>query len=362
MKKGKIVWLAAAGILLAGGLALFISAFAMVGGDLEKLSTEKIWEEKHYTAAAENIHRIDASEENMRIVLVPSADSDIHITYFENDTETCSIEETADGTLSLQRRSSKKWYQKIGVMLLTGWKQDRRLEIAVPNGHACDIQAESTNGSVEAADLSLGGELTLTTTNGSIAAEMLNLSGSCTLSATNAGITCKNISAEGVLTAATKNGPVDMKTCKSGGTVTVKTENAPVMLADIQAADAVRASTRNGALSIDTLRAKELEADTRNGRLTLSRTATDASTRAETANNKLKINGIEAGSDIYLRNSNGAVTGTIQGDFSDYSITSKTSNADSNLPAHGGNGDKLLEVQTSNGRIDIEFTDPLSES
>ena len=358
MKKGKTIWLVAAGILLTGGLALLISAFAMVGGDLEKLSTEKKWEEKHYTASAEAILRIDASEENMRVVLVPSADSNIHITYFENDTETCRIEKTADGTLSVQRQSSKKWYQKIGVMILTGWTQDRRLEIAVPNDHACDIQMESTNGSVEAADLSLGGELTLTTSNGSITAKKLNLSGGCTLSTTNAGITCENVEAEGAFSAQTKNGPVDIKTCKSGGTVTVKTENAAVSLEDIEAADAVRASTRNGALSVDTLWAQELEADTRNGKLTLQRTTTAGSTRAETANNSLKINGIEAGTDIYLRNSNGAVTGTIKGDFSDYSITSKTSNADSNLPGRGGSGEKLLQVQTSNGRIDIDFTEP----
>ena len=35
-----------------------------------------------------------------------------------------------------------------------------------------------------------------------------------------------------------------------------------------------------------------------------------------------------------------------------------SSNADSNLPGRGGSGEKLLQVQTSNGRIDIDFTEP----
>lgn len=87
------------------------------------------WVEKQYTASAEDIHKIAAVEKNMRIVLEPSVDSNIHITYFESDTETCQIEETPDGTLEIQRQSSKKWYQRIGVMLLFGRGQDRRLEI-----------------------------------------------------------------------------------------------------------------------------------------------------------------------------------------------------------------------------------------
>lgn len=134
MKKSKTIWIIIAGVLLAGGLMLLGVAFALTGGDLEKLSTEEKWVEKQYTASAEDIHKIAAVEKNMRIVLEPSVDSNIHITYFESDTETCQIEETPDGTLEIQRQSSKKWYQRIGVMLLFGRGQDRRLEIAIPDG------------------------------------------------------------------------------------------------------------------------------------------------------------------------------------------------------------------------------------
>lgn len=362
MKKSKTIWIIIAGVLLAGGLMLLGVAFALTGGDLEKLSTEEKWVEKQYTASAEDIHKIAAVEKNMRIVLEPSVDSNIHITYFESDTETCQIEETPDGTLEIQRQSSKKWYQRIGVMLLFGRGQNRRLEIAIPDGLACDIHAESTNGSITVGNLTVKGLLTLSTTNGKISAEALKTTADCTLTTTNAQILCKSLTAEGSLSILTKNGRVDITGCNSGEAMMIYTTNAAVNLEDIQAGGEVRVSTTNGSLTAEALQARALEAETRNGRLTLTDTVTEESTYAETTNSSLKIHRIKAGDNIHLQSSNGAVKGSIKGKLSDYSITSKTSNAESNLPAHGGNGDKLLEVHTSNGDIDIEFIDPLSES
>ena len=52
-----------------------------------------------------------------------------------------------------------------------------------------------------------------------------------------------------------------------------------------------------------------------------------------------------------------AITGTVVGDMRDYAISSRTSNAQNNLPMDCAYEDqaKRLWATTSNGRIDVRF-------
>ena len=73
----------------------------------------------------------------------------------------------------------------------------------------------------------------------------------------------------------------------------------------------------------------------------------------KTSNGFVKVNRIIS-SDIYLEASNGAITGSIIGQISDYAIDAHTSNGTNNLN-NKSDGDYSLYAHTSNGAISIEF-------
>ena len=63
------------------------------------------------------------------------------------------------------------------------------------------------------------------------------------------------------------------------------------------------------------------------------------------------------GAGPHVQTANAAITGTVVGDMRDYAISSRTSNAQNNLPMDCAYEDqtKRLWATTSNGRIDVRF-------
>ena len=75
-----------------------------------------------------------------------------------------------------------------------------------------------------------------------------------------------------------------------------------------------------------------------------------------TSNGPVRAEDVEA-PDLTFKTANAAITGTVVGDMRDYAISSRTSNAQNNLPMDCAYEDqaKRLWATTSNGRIDVRF-------
>ena len=184
--------------------------------------------------------------------------------------------------------------------------------LTLPSKYRGDVDARTTNGSMEAARVDVDGTITLRTSNGKITAEEVATQ-RAKFTTSNGGIRLRSVAAQSVV---------------------AESSNARIESESV-AADEVVLKTSNGANEARSIAGKKVKVETHNGHLTVEDIA---------------------GEDISLYSSNGAVTGTIKGKISDYAITSRTSNGKNNLPPVS-EGKKKLEVRTSNARIDIQFAE-----
>ena len=138
----------------------------------------------------------------------------------------------------------------------------------------------------------------------------------------------------------------------------------------------MKLSTSNGAVTIRDLSCSALEAFTSNGAITAERVTTAGDGQLQTSNGRLWVSAATAGgkfsagtsngeiafeklhgSELILSTSNGAIYGSIDGNKTDYTIRSSTSNGGNNLGNQESTGGKTLDVSTTNGNIDISFNE-----
>ena len=100
----------------------------------------------------------------------------------------------------------------------------------------------------------------------------------------------------------------------------------------------------------------DCEAASNNARITAEHCRFAEKLWMQTSNGPVRAEDVEA-PDLTFKTANAAITGTVVGDMRDYAISSRTSNAQNNLPMDCAYEDqaKRLWATTSNGRIDVRF-------
>ncbi|MGN1466878.1 MAG: DUF4097 family beta strand repeat-containing protein [Ruminococcus sp.] len=294
-------------IVLSVGLIVFVCGFALSGWDIFAMETQSEFAEKTYTSS-EKISTIQLEDDNTRVELTESSDDKVHITYFENEKESYEIKE--DKTLLIKRTDSYKWYDYIFNIRL----RERYIEIKIPQ--------------------SFGGNVILNTGNGKIGVQNIKV---------------KSLSAH------TSNGSIDFGFVQAGEDIKVITSNGSVNIQDTQAKGTVDIKTSNASVTLGSSSFENLSAKSSNGKIQLLNVKAENEIYAETSNGKIDIERISAEKSITLKTSNAGVTGTVLGTISDFTVTSHTSNGNNNLPENMPGGDKQLNVDTSNGKIDVSF-------
>lgn len=118
-----------------------------------------------------------------RIEILPSEDDQVHLDYFQNETERYAIELT-DGILTVNYTPSKEWRDYIGtkpdaamrVITLRLPDSLRALTISTTNADVCfgrvsiagDLDAYANGGNLTFERLDVSGDLSLSTKNGNI--------------------------------------------------------------------------------------------------------------------------------------------------------------------------------------------------
>ena len=301
-------WLMTGAVVLAAGVMLFAIPFAMTGFQIDALNTVQPYEQKSVTFSGE-IHSITVEDAGGKIVLGPSTDGKLHVTYGENDKDRYEI--TPGPDFVIRRVTHYEWYDHIFQIDF----QERVLTMLIPEGMTGDIVVRDSNGVIQAKDLSVG-HLSLTTSNGAVEVERI-----------------------------------------AASSLEVETSNGPIHLTEIKAKGSVSGITRNGTITYQQVEGTDIDADTSNGRVELTNVGAKSKLTADSSNGAIKLSDAKAGEQIRLKTSNGAIQGTLAGRTIDYTITSKTSNGANNLPESLRGGDIQLNVKTSNGPIDIQFSD-----
>lgn len=291
------------------GAIVFVSAFAPIGWDITKISTRPEYEKKQFSTENTN-QTITLKDTDKSVTVKLSDDNQIHIIYYENEKEQYQIEDSTNLTMKNER--SYQWYETIFNI---------------------DFQFPSTTILLPP---DFNGELNIETSNAQISIDSI---------------------AASLLTASTRNGYINANQLSNVQTIFLSTSNNTIDATDITAYGKFTAVTTNGGITLTNIVAQDMEAVTSNNRITADNVQFKQNMMLQTSNGNIKFQNLTAGISTMLSTSNGSVIGTINGKVSDFTIQSHTSNGAKNLPDNFKSGDNQLNITTSNGNIDVTFSD-----
>lgn len=296
-------------ICLAIGLIIFIVGFAMLNFDITKLSTETAFRAKNYISS-EPVRAICIDDRNADIEVSPSEDDKVHITYFVNDKEYYDISETEEGDLNIQSKSRRKWYD----YLFNFQFEQPKLLVGIPENYNGDITVRSHDGYIQVKEIGVD-DLFLT--------------------ASNHEIQIQNVSASGRLEA--------------------KTSDANIYINDSKAAGDIACHTYSGKIDLDAVEGKTIDAENSDGRIALKKVISKESILLKTLSDDIRLDTVEFSEELTCNVTDGSVKGSVTGKLADYSVTAKAIDGKSNLPESMDSGDKIINIKTSSGDINIDF-------
>ena len=308
--KIKTLIMVIASVVLFGGLSLCTAALAMENFDFRKMNINPEYEERTYSCEAGSARSVHIRQSNSNIIVLPSPDERIHITYFDNETAHYSIVES-DIKITVDYSPKKLWYE---YLLLTFDFQNHPLTLYLPEKYEGSIDLATSNSEIRINNLDIDGDVMMKTSNGKITASALTVSGGLFADTSNAAVLLTDVKAKGTLHSGTSNGPIE--------------------LYNVTARD-LSSNTSNGRITANGVEAYEIRFDTSNAGIALSE--------------------VDVSYKIYCNTSNGRIHGDVAGSMSDFNIKSRTSNAGSSLPRQNSGGSKYMEMYTSNGEINVTF-------
>lgn len=305
MKKLSII----GGCVAALGVLVFLGGFIAADFNIGRLATQPPYTEETLVLPAQT-RVLDIQDKDMSVQFGPSKDGDIHITYFTNKNEFYKI--TQGERFSMEKQTDYKWYDRVFNISL----QQTRLTVLLPADYAGEIRLQTTNGKITLQNIQAG-KLQLKSTNAAFQAEEVTVQADAELITTNAPILANGFTA--------------------GGKLLCKSTNGKAMLQEVQAED-VQVITTNAAAALEQVSASHIA-------------------NVKTNNGKITVDTVAAGKEIRLITTNGDIRGSITGAAKDFSMHTGTTNGENNLPEALEIGDKQLELHTTNGNIQIDFTE-----
>ena len=188
------------------------------------------FEQKQYEYDTKGLTAISFNDINSAVKIIATNSDKVRVSCYESEKEKYYINMNTDGTLIIERRDDRSWFEKIGIWSLSDiFSGNKNTVIEIPSNITLDnIEILTVNGEVEVSDLKLKEGLTAITSNGEVVIE--------------------NVNAEYEVSAVTTNGRISLD--------------------DIKAKE-IEASTLNGRISFTSLEASEsLGFDTVNGEIT----------------------------------------------------------------------------------------------
>lgn len=281
-----------------------------------------------------DVHTVVVDARLVGVRVRHSSDGRVRVWFTPRENERITAEE-ADGVFRFTHKPSL-----LGSGRLFGIVIDRREAVLeVPRDFSGTVCVKTSESSVCAGDLSLGGTVQLVTRNSNIRVER-GVFDALRCKTSNSSIALSDTDARDC-EAATSNSSITAERCAFGSYL-CKTSNARVTLTDTAG--------------------ERCEAVTDNARVTAERCRFAHRLWLTTSNGPIHIDAIAA-PDVSLQTSNGAIKGTLLGDEADYAVTARTSNAKNNLrdvcPPDAPN---RLRAVTSNGRIELLFLPEPPES
>lgn len=115
------------------------------------------------------------------------------------------------------------------------------------------------------------------------------------------------------------------------------------------------AENRKILLQIPDALLENLTLSTTNEDITISTLSVTGSINISSNGGNITFENLDVGNALYLTVKNGNIGGTVMGNHNDFTIQSEIKKGESNLPNNKDGGEKVLNVSSNNGDVNIEF-------
>lgn len=138
--------------------------------------------------------------------------------------------------------------------------------------------------------------------------------------------------------------------------ILIKTTNGSINVESVFVKENVKLLTGNGNVTATLVKAgNDIIIKSRNGKIDMSSLSAQSRIVAKTANGKIAFEGCDAQRLFQCHTSNEDITGRMPLSAENYAIYSQTTNGKNNLPSEQEGPDKTMNMETSNGNIDVKF-------
>lgn len=140
--------------------------------------------QKNHTVDGEKITEVCIDVQDRQIEVTLSADSQIHIDYFENSKEFYNISVSDDHVLTMTAASDKDWTDYIGGKS----PGSRKILLQLPDHLLATLELSTTNEDISLPALTVTDDLSLSSHGGDIIFDQLNVGNSIHINAKNGNI------------------------------------------------------------------------------------------------------------------------------------------------------------------------------
>lgn len=324
MKTSVKVWLSLGIGLLVLGLVTAGIGFALAKGDFNRLFPAAAQFEAAKDFSGGDITGLVVDADYNGISLVPSEDEDIHITYYEEEKGDYTFT-VADQILTIEP-VKKPWWQQIGVFTY----QSKIMVIEVPETMEF-ITAEASAASFAMEDIALKGDLAVESDAGAVKLK---------------GVASKNLSVD------SSAGGVVLDQVTTGQ-IKISADAGRVSFTDVTAKDAsVKVSA--GKVTGKNITVAGLTIDSDAGAVVLD-TVTVSTAQIKTSAGRIEFAKLTVAKALTLNSDYGAIRGSLYGDLTDFTVTTRVEAGKSNLPPSYQGGAKTLDVFADAGAVEIDF-------
>jgi len=319
MKKGTIIGLVIALVLVLGGLALFTAAMAAANWDFGSLGSGQYVTNTY--ELTDPFTAISMDTDTADIIFAASEDSSCRVVCYEHEKVTHSVE-VKSGTLTVCVKDSRKWYEHIGIV-----NRSPKITVYLPESEYASLTVREDTGDIEVPAQFRFESVDIAVSTGDVKLAA-SVSGSVKLHTSTGRVNVENLSA-GALEIKTSTGNVSVSNVKCAGEVSVNVSTGRSVLSDVECNNLISYGS-TGDITLKNLIAAE--------KISIERDTGDVKFEASDA------------AEIYVETDTGDVTGTL---LSDKIFITESDTGRIRVPKSVSGG--RCEISTDTGDIKLEI-------
>jgi DUF4097 and DUF4098 domain-containing protein YvlB len=250
MKRSTRVYLILATVLLVLGLVLGAVGCVLGAVDDIRAGANDDAQQTSFFRSPDSIQGIQLELSSNDIIILPSKDSDLHISYpsdgnYAYDTETDTV--TGQNTLVFYQLPQNGAFLSHFSFSFT--KNTGAITLELPEGYSGDITCSVTSGKISAEGISLG-KVQLSTSSGDVELTDCRISGALTCETTSGDVELENLQLHGATVLETVSGELALEDCTVSDSLSLSSTSGEIDLGSTAVLGDLTADSISGDISL----------------------------------------------------------------------------------------------------------------